>query len=263
MTKTFESGAHSESASLPPPAPNSIEAPAAASSKPQPPLRSKAVYNAVCTTSTSTSGSAVLMSTAENHLNSTMNRISLAEVIISVCLLLLLWQPVMLQLLFVECQSDCDLFDSASDVTLALMSPQMSYAPLAVFRFAINEFTPILRAPVPPEPNVRCWCAFLTYFSLPASRNFIVIVRRGALAALDSYRYHEGALLCSQEDSVTNLDELELRALLDEAITYKTPKDREGKSKLFNVSALSPLRLGCASFYWIFIILCVFQDAAD
>lgn len=115
MTKTFESGAHSESASLPPPAPNSIEAPAAASSKPQPPLRSKAVYNAVCTTSTSTSGSAVLMSTAENHLNSTMNRISLAE-----------------------------------------------------------------------------------------------------------------------EDSVTNLDELELRALLDEAITYKTPKDREGKSKLFN-----------------------------
>ncbi|CAG9791356.1 unnamed protein product [Diatraea saccharalis] len=35
------------------------------------------------------------------------------------------------------------------------------------------------------------------------------------------------------EDSVENLDDGRLRALLDEAITYKCPKDREGKSDLF------------------------------
>lgn len=31
------------------------------------------------------------------------------------------------------------------------------------------------------------------------------------------------------------LNDNELRALLDEAITYKRPKDREGKSNLFKV----------------------------
>ena len=33
-----------------------------------------------------------------------------------------------------------------------------------------------------------------------------------------------------------NLDDTELKNLLDEAITYKSPKDRKGKSELFNVS---------------------------
>jgi hypothetical protein len=35
---------------------------------------------------------------------------------------------------------------------------------------------------------------------------------------------------------VSNLDDGQLKALLDEAITYKRPKDREGKSDLFRVS---------------------------
>jgi hypothetical protein len=35
---------------------------------------------------------------------------------------------------------------------------------------------------------------------------------------------------------VSNLDDGQLKALLDEAITYKCPKDREGKSDLFRVS---------------------------
>jgi len=34
------------------------------------------------------------------------------------------------------------------------------------------------------------------------------------------------------------LNDSELRALLDEAITYKRPKDREGKSNLFKVRTL-------------------------
>lgn len=33
-----------------------------------------------------------------------------------------------------------------------------------------------------------------------------------------------------------SLDDTELKNLLDEAITYKSPKDRKGKSELFNVS---------------------------
>jgi hypothetical protein len=36
---------------------------------------------------------------------------------------------------------------------------------------------------------------------------------------------------------VSNLDDGQLKALLDEAITYKRPKDREGKSDLFKVSS--------------------------
>lgn len=36
-----------------------------------------------------------------------------------------------------------------------------------------------------------------------------------------------------QETSVSTLDDSQLKALLDEAITYKTPKDREGKSQIF------------------------------
>nr|CAI5863462.1 unnamed protein product [Callosobruchus analis] len=35
------------------------------------------------------------------------------------------------------------------------------------------------------------------------------------------------------EKSVLNLNDGELKALLDEAMNYKNPKDREGKSKLF------------------------------
>lgn len=38
-----------------------------------------------------------------------------------------------------------------------------------------------------------------------------------------------------QESSVSTLDDGQLKALLDEAINYKRPKDREGKSKIFNV----------------------------
>jgi hypothetical protein len=38
---------------------------------------------------------------------------------------------------------------------------------------------------------------------------------------------------------VSNLDDGQLKALLDEAITYKRPKDREGKSDLFRVSPSS------------------------
>ena len=34
---------------------------------------------------------------------------------------------------------------------------------------------------------------------------------------------------------MSNLDDGQLKALLDEAITYKRPKDREGKSDLFRV----------------------------
>lgn len=40
------------------------------------------------------------------------------------------------------------------------------------------------------------------------------------------------------------LNDNELRALLDEAITYKRPKDREGKSNLFKVR-ISALKLNC------------------
>ncbi|KAJ8979805.1 hypothetical protein NQ317_001295 [Molorchus minor] len=35
------------------------------------------------------------------------------------------------------------------------------------------------------------------------------------------------------EKTLSNLNDGELKALLDEAMTYKNPKDREGKSKLF------------------------------
>lgn len=38
---------------------------------------------------------------------------------------------------------------------------------------------------------------------------------------------------------MSNLDDGQLKALLDEAITYKRPKDREGKSDLFRVSPSS------------------------
>lgn len=34
---------------------------------------------------------------------------------------------------------------------------------------------------------------------------------------------------------VSDLNDRELKALLDEAMNYKNPKDREGKSELFNV----------------------------
>lgn len=45
------------------------------------------------------------------------------------------------------------------------------------------------------------------------------------------------------------MDEGQLKALLDEAITYKNPKDREGKSELFKVGEL----------FWIqmYILVCV------
>lgn len=36
-----------------------------------------------------------------------------------------------------------------------------------------------------------------------------------------------------KESSVSTLDDGQLKALLDEAINYKTPKDREGKSSMF------------------------------
>ncbi|KAL1453862.1 hypothetical protein WDU94_010169 [Cyamophila willieti] len=42
-----------------------------------------------------------------------------------------------------------------------------------------------------------------------------------------------GKLDESQDPQVLGLDEGQLKALLDEAITYKNPKDREGKSELF------------------------------
>lgn len=42
---------------------------------------------------------------------------------------------------------------------------------------------------------------------------------------------------------VETLDDGQLRALLDEAITYKCPKDREGKSSLFKVGAKHTLYL--------------------
>ncbi|GJQ78099.1 hypothetical protein Trydic_g2437 [Trypoxylus dichotomus] len=38
----------------------------------------------------------------------------------------------------------------------------------------------------------------------------------------------------SKDASVSRLDDRELKALLDEAINYKSPKDRQGKSRLFN-----------------------------
>jgi len=41
------------------------------------------------------------------------------------------------------------------------------------------------------------------------------------------------------------LNDKQLRALLDEAITYKCPKDREGKSKIFKVCTL---KLLCESY---------------
>lgn len=45
------------------------------------------------------------------------------------------------------------------------------------------------------------------------------------------------------------MDEGQLKALLDEAITYKNPKDREGKSELFKVGEL----------FWIqmYMLVCV------
>ena len=45
------------------------------------------------------------------------------------------------------------------------------------------------------------------------------------------------ACFLSQDEPATlsTLNEKELRELLDEAITYKCPKDREGKSNLFKV----------------------------
>lgn len=42
-------------------------------------------------------------------------------------------------------------------------------------------------------------------------------------------------LLQEKDKHVEALDDGQLRALLDEAITYKCPKDREGKSNLFKV----------------------------
>jgi hypothetical protein len=58
---------------------------------------------------------------------------------------------------------------------------------------------------------------------------------------------------------VSNLDDGQLKALLDEAITYKRPKDREGKSDLFRVSPrsmemrryISTWRFFLASSHWV------------
>lgn len=41
-------------------------------------------------------------------------------------------------------------------------------------------------------------------------------------------------------DNVSNLNDGQLKALLDEAITYKSPRDRHGKSEIFNVSTKNP-----------------------
>nr|CAD7442369.1 unnamed protein product [Timema bartmani] len=51
---------------------------------------------------------------------------------------------------------------------------------------------------------------------------------------------------------VSTLDDGQLKALLDEAITYKCPKDREGKSDLFRSSALDQLFLNYGSWamFW-------------
>ena len=55
-----------------------------------------------------------------------------------------------------------------------------------------------------------------------------------------TYIYSNTKFFNFQEEPATlsTLNEGELRALLDEAITYKCPKDREGKSNLFKVSLL-------------------------
>lgn len=45
----------------------------------------------------------------------------------------------------------------------------------------------------------------------------------------------ETIALQEEPATLSTLNEGELRALLDEAITYKCPKDREGKSNLFKV----------------------------
>lgn len=52
---------------------------------------------------------------------------------------------------------------------------------------------------------------------------------------------------------VSNLDDGQLKALLDEAITYKRPKDREGKSDLFRVSDSSCFELlgTVVMFFWL------------
>lgn len=42
----------------------------------------------------------------------------------------------------------------------------------------------------------------------------------------------------AKKKDVHNLDDGQLKALLDEAIQYKCPKDREGKSKIFRVSTI-------------------------
>ncbi|KAJ0172998.1 hypothetical protein K1T71_011174 [Dendrolimus kikuchii] len=47
---------------------------------------------------------------------------------------------------------------------------------------------------------------------------------------------------------VEALDDGQLRALLDEAITYKCPKDREGKSSLFKVGFYKELCLSINTY---------------
>lgn len=43
-----------------------------------------------------------------------------------------------------------------------------------------------------------------------------------------------------KDSGVSSLDDQGLQALLDEAISYKIPKDREKKSALFKVLQLKP-----------------------
>lgn len=60
------------------------------------------------------------------------------------------------------------------------------------------------------------------------------------------YRYVT-ILFCSQNKKhIEALDDGQLKALLDEAINYKNPRDREGKSDIFKVSVY---------LYYIYIIL--------
>ncbi|XP_077298493.1 uncharacterized protein LOC143919826 [Arctopsyche grandis] len=61
-------------------------------------------------------------------------------------------------------------------------------------------------------------------------------------------------ILCEDSGQLENLNEKQLRALLDEAVTYKRPKDREGKSSLFKnllykaeQASEEELQLACSS----------------
>lgn len=48
-----------------------------------------------------------------------------------------------------------------------------------------------------------------------------------------------GSLFCLLQE-ISNYDDEELRSLLEEAVSYKRPKDRENKSEMFKVSDSRP-----------------------